>query len=194
MKKIQKIIELVNGEPTPFDVLSYEREWTQEELNALSTLEAFKNVKELALQFNRTEAAVLAKYFEIRNGLDEQILLDVLFAPAGMTAIEFMGNPYTMDDVIPNVTYINAKVGDIVKVNVRAMITFPSQVSFMGFSVTPSGMSGADAPISGPMVSFHKTDQERFGSVTAEVKNTGVFALGTEITGIKRSVLFIVEE
>jgi hypothetical protein len=190
MKKIQKIIELTNGEPTPFDVLSYEREWTQEELNALSTLEAFKNVKELALQFNRTEAAVIAKYFEIRNGLDEQILLDVMFAPDDKDWVEFSEESYEMDDLIQNVTYINAKVGDIVKVNVRTLIPFSPQTPFKGFYEVPT----ESAPINNSISNAHNTDADRWASITAQITNTGVFALGTEITGIRRSVLFIVEE
>jgi hypothetical protein len=188
MKKIDKIMELLHGAPTLWDVYGYQKPWTTEELNTMSVNEAILKIHELALQFARSEMALVQKYFEIRSELDSQILLDVMIkSPDEIPWETFRSMEYTLDDLIKNVTIIPAKVGDMVKVNVRTITPFSPDVPVALFFNTSGAIQGMHA-------GSNKVNPDMWAYANAQVIAPGTFNLGTMITGIKRSVMFIVED
>jgi len=188
MTKIEKMLELLNGDPTLWEVYSFQNPWTVEELNKLSVNEAILKIPALALEMQRPEAALVAKYFEIRSDLDSQLVLDVQIMPStGMTWQEFTNMPYTLDDLIKNVTIIQAKVGDYVRVNIRTIAAFDPQIPIATFH-------GSNGAIQGHHGSANKTDPNYWGFATAHIIATGYANIGTMITGLKRSVMFVVDE
>ena len=188
MNKVNKILELLNGEPTLWDAYAYEKPWTDEELNSMLQNEALLKIPELALQFNRPQFALIAKYFELRSELDGQVVCDVMIMkPADITWEAFRSMDYTLDDLVLDQTIMNAKVGDYVKVNIRTLIPFSPETPVATFH-------SSNGAIQGHHGGANKTDPNRWAYISAQVINTGHFNLGTMITGLKRSVMFIVEE
>lgn len=188
MNKISKILELMNGDPTLWETYSYEKEWTDAELNLMLENEALLKIPELSLELQRPEAALIAKYFELRSDLDGKVVLDVQIISSDLISwSDFTSLEYTLDDLYNDVTVINAKVGDYVRVNVRTLIPYPPETDVaLGFST-----SGA---IQGISATANKTDPDYWAFACAEIVATGTCSIGTQITGLKKMVLFVVEE
>ena len=183
--KLEDLIKKIKKDPSPYDYKSLTDPWTDEQLSQIMIGEITDRVSDLAVELQRTEYAIILKYLEVRGELDGEVALDVLIVPDG-DVNDVHSTPHTLDDFThKDVTFIYANEGDVVKVNVRLLVDFPSDAEVFLFHTAGAvdHMIGA-AP---------RQNNDTYASVTAKIVRKGHTRLGTMITGIRKPVTVIVE-
>ncbi len=106
---------------------------------------------------------LIGRYVELRSSLDNNVVLDVMIAPEGYDMYEFMMIDHTLEDYEHyDIPYIYANVGDVIKVNVRALSDDFAQTDEIAFF----HRSGAVNTVYGKM---NFTGNDTWGSITTVI-------------------------
>ncbi len=166
-------------------------DWTNWNLYYMMLNEALLPIPQVVDYLNKTQDEVISKYVNVRGGLDEDVTLDVLFAPEGVDMYEIMYIPHILDDYeYYDMTYINAKVGDVLKVNIRALSNDFATINEIAFFHQGGAVNG----VFGSMFNYGNSDT--WGSLTTEIKNIGHTQIGVMAPDYSWSkpLLIIVDE
>ena len=121
MNILEKIREQIHGEPVLFDYHCYHKPWTTQELNQLMMAEYTEQIKDLALQMNRSYNSVVIKYLEVREMMDKTLAFDVkLWAGQQQESdmYQFDGD-WNRDEFTKGINVFTMKVGEILEVLIR---------------------------------------------------------------------------
>lgn len=160
---------------------------TTSQYNNMLTNEARLPVSQINSSINIPVQGLITEYFAARSNIDERVVLDVQIASSDtITREQFFYLPYTLDDLILNATVVQAKVGDLIRVNVRVLQYFPCNTPVgMYFGGTASYGLWANAPYCIP---------EYWCYSVCQLTQPGYLNMGSMITGLKRNVFIIVTE
>lgn len=160
-------------------------DWTVEDWNYVLENQARQNIGDVCTGVQKPLAEITTEYFEKEYQQRQQIALDVRVASSDTIDYHTFGwLPYTLDDLTLDQIAINAKVGDLVMINIRTLMPFPPSAPIMGyFSGTATG---------GIWVIPGQQNPDKWGRIVAEMTQDGYVNIGTKITGLKKSILITV--
>ncbi len=120
MNKLERIKEILHGEPVLYDIYCYEKEWTIEELNQLMLAEYLEEIKVLATKMDRSVYAMVLKYLDLREDLDKTLAFDIkLWEGEQDESLMYQFEEWDTDEFTKGVSVANMKVGEILEVLVR---------------------------------------------------------------------------
>lgn len=209
MNKIEQIKEKINGNPTLYDYRSYNKEWTQEEINQLLMMEYTEEVPELASQLNRSEYAIITKYIEEAENFESKLIFDVKVIPKDETGEEWEIDDYPLDDFNKNVSVVRCTLNDMVRVNIRLndekLRNDPpnglDNILSHFISVPENGGAGGlFGGVRTTSIDGAEFDPDRYGVLKFKPNVKGNVQIGYQIkedendeVGVKKSILIIIE-
>ncbi len=121
MNKLERIKQILNGKPVLYDIFCYEKEWTTQELNQLMMAEYLEEIEALATKMDRSVYAVVLKYLDLREDLDNTLAFDIklLEGPHEESVLYTTDEDWDTDEFTKGVSVTNLKIGDILEVLVR---------------------------------------------------------------------------
>ena len=169
---LENIIQNLQQEPTLYDYKCLTDPWTVQEINVLMMGEFTARIPDIVQQLQRTEYAVIMKYLEIVNMMEDKIRFDARVVQELEDRWDY--NPET--DMQQNIYTINANVGDIIQVNMRVIdedfINTPPNNTELAFFST----MGATNNLHGSM--NPQMDYIKFATITAEAVKAGHSQIG----------------
>lgn len=160
--------------------------WTIDEYNNVLENQARIDIEAIHSQVNKPYAEITTEYFEKNYQQNQQIALDVrIMRDNTITYYQFHNLPYTLDDLVLDQIVMEARVGDYILINVRTLTPFPP--------AEPIGGYFSGTAVNGIWVTPRLFNPDYWAKISAEIVRTGHVNIGTQITGLKKSVLFIVD-
>lgn len=105
---------------TPYDIKSFYKEWSFDEINTIMSSEYTGKIPELAQELNRSELAVIWKYTEIEQGIADKITHDyVILDSNGVPFDEFKAPDLPLSAFNKDAAIIHMELGQFLYVNVR---------------------------------------------------------------------------
>lgn len=159
--------------------------WEIDDWNYVLDNQVRQNIGDVRAGIQKPLAEITTEYFEKEYQQRQQIALDIRIASSDtIDYYDFGWLPYTLDDLILDQIAINAKVGDLVMINVRTLVPFPPATPIMGyFSGTATG---------GIWVIPGQQNPDKWARIVSEMTQQGYVNIGTKITGLKKSILITV--
>lgn len=159
--------------------------WEIDDWNYVLENQVRQNIGDVRAGIQKPLSEITTEYFEKEYQQRQQIALDIRIASNDTIDYYTFGClPYTLDDLILDQIAINAKVGDLVMINVRTLVPFPPTAPIMGyFSGTATG---------GIWVIPGQSNPDKWARIVAEMTQQGYVNIGTKITGLKKSILITV--
>lgn len=120
MNKLERIKQILNGKPVLYDIYCYEKEWTTQELNQLMMAEYLEEIEALATKMDRSVYAVVLKYLDLREDLDNTLAFDIkLWEGQQEESSMYQFEEWDTDEFTKGVSVANMKVGEILEILVR---------------------------------------------------------------------------
>jgi hypothetical protein len=162
--------------------------WTTDDHNYVLENQARVSVMDIQQDMLKPYAEITTEYFEKNREQCSQIALDIRVASSDTIGFyEFAALPYALDDLAQDQILYNVKVGDLVLMNVRTLVPFAPQEPIGGY-FTATGVTYGIFVIPGQ----HNPDY--WAKIVAKISNPGYVNIGTQLTGLKKSILLIASE
>ena len=160
-------------------------DWTVDDYNTVLENQARIDLEGIHSQITKPYAEITTEYFEKNYKQSQQIALDVrIMRDNTITYYQFHTLPYTLDDLVLDQVAMDAQVGDYILINIRTLTPFPP--------AEPIGGYFSGTAVNGIWVEPRLFNPDYWAKISTEIVRTGHVNIGTQITGLKKSVLFTV--